>query len=561
MELSIKNILGIKEATIDFKPGSTLITGKNSTGKTSIYTVLSALLAQNNNPFHVSAADQKWYVHDDAQEGHATMGGVKWQPKTGISAPKGQQALCTPYSVGLVDFCDPKSRKARQAIWEDLFLPDNPAELLKPVWTQTEKQLQAVLDKIEETGDWNKALQMYEDQRRLFKSKWCETTGSQRYGVKVAANWTPPNWNPMLDGESSESLQAELVDARDHLQSMMAVQAVSAAQIEEAQSVRDVHLPNATKERTDLQDRIAIVDKDIAEFRSKEQRMMEKINKAEDWIRKTKKVLTAVPEHYCPHCNEGVEMLEGQLIPWVKPSGEKLDEMRSKYDEVKEKLEKGKKNLKQVKIDNSHLSERKSKLMGEVHEKNGQIAMLKKRAAFADSEVASIDESAKTKAEDAVRRAHEKLDAFERRETAKAHHNNVVYMDEICELLGPNGARAVHIQECMSKIQKVLDRINSITGWLPIGLTNEYQVTSNDRPIQFCAKNERYKAQWALQVACAYYAKDNWILIDESDALRDESWEGLVRLGAGLTRKNNSLRVIVCATSSEIKGWHEVKLG
>ena len=561
MELSINNILGIKEANIDFKPGSTLITGKNSSGKTSIYTVLAALLAHESNPKGVSAAYQKFYVHDDAQEGYAAMGKVTWQPKTGISAPKGQKPLCSKYSVGLVDFCEPTSKKARQAIWEDLFLPDNPEDLLRPVWTQTEKQLQAVLDKIEEVGDWKTAATMYEDQRRLFKSKWCEATGSQRYGVKVAANWTPPNWNPMLDGESRESLQAELVDARDNLQAMMAVQAVSAAQVEEAQMVRDVHLPNAKKELAEILDKSAVIQKEQSEFRAKFQRIQDKMTQAENWLRKTKTTLAATPEHYCPHCNEGLEMADGQLIPWIKPSGDELDKMRTKYDEVKEKVEVGKKKLAQLNIDKSHLVARNDELLAKANELKGQVSMLTKRAEFADKEVASVDETAKTKAEDEVRRAHEKLDAFERREQAKAHHNNVVYMDEICDLLGPNGARAVHIQECMSKITKVLDRINRITGWLPIGLTNDYQVTSNGRPIPFCAANERYKAQWALQVACAYYSKDNWILIDESDALRDESWEGLVRLGAGLTKKNESLRVIVCATSSEIKGWHEVNLG
>jgi len=564
MKLTVNNVFGFADADIELPQGAILITGKNSMGKTSLANIVGALVAHDDNPCRVSVTSKASYVRDGAQDGYAELNRVKWIPKSGMSIPNGSEPLATRHSAGLVDFIhEAKTRNTREKIWEELFVPDNPRELLEPVWTLPKAQLDAVVSTIERSGNWNEASKYYEDQRREYKRKWCEITGEQRYGDKKAPKWMPPNWSPDLEGASLEDLQREVVEARESVNAMTAIEAVSVSQIEEAQRIRDVEIPKTEARLNDATQRVSAYEGDLRNLNAEYAAKSKKVRDAESWASEARRILDARAPYTCPHCQGGLSLTDGSLAPWFAPSGEELEKKRALYDETIEKIKRAKDNLKSVDNDRRDLESQVNNARAEASEYRGVIRALSAKAAYADREEAvEVDSSARANAESRVREAQIRLDSFERRQLAMQHHDNVVKMDEICDLVGANGARAAHISDCLDRIRGVLNRISSITGWLPIDINHEYQITSSGRPVQMAAKNEQLKCQWAMQIACAYYCKDAWIILDEADTLRDESWDGLVKLVDALTGKNPKLRVLVCATSTVIDSdnWTQVQL-
>ena len=67
--LQVDSVLCHAALSEEIMPGVTLVTGKNTSGKTSLARILAALTAHDPNPAHVSAAQTKVYVQDGVLEG------------------------------------------------------------------------------------------------------------------------------------------------------------------------------------------------------------------------------------------------------------------------------------------------------------------------------------------------------------------------------------------------------------------------------------------------------------------------------------------------------------
>ena len=561
MKLKISNIYGFADASIEFHTGPTLVTGRNSSGKTSIAKILAALLAHDDNPSGISATSRKSYVRDGNQSGVAELDGVRWEPGSkGLSAPPGVDPKASRHAVGLVDFtANAPSQAARAAMFEDLIIPDDPRVLLEPRWKLPKKQLEHVLKTIEEQG-WSSAKTLYENNRRDQKRNWQNATGDT-YGAKKAANWVPKHWTPELDGASEDQLRADLVDARDHLTAIMSQQAVSAAEIEEARNVRDNLLPAAKNRLEELQGNQTKNSAALAELDEAAQGMTAEISKIEAWIRKSKATLDATAPFYCPGCDAGLQMdANGKLVEWTPVSGDELKAMKDKKKRGDEIIRTKTKELKSNETNAAALRSGVRELHNDIASIKGEIRQLEIRAGKADAkESRGIDETERAAAETLVDQKQKALEAFTRKQQAAEAHRNVTILDEYVDLLGANGARGEYLEENLDGMRHILDKIADRTGWLPIRIEPDYSVTSNGRPVQLCAKNEQLKAQWSLQLASAYYSGDHYVILDEADTLKDESWEGLVKLVEGVCR-GTEMRVIVCATSASVEGWNTVTL-
>ena len=128
--LKIKNVFNHANSQWKIRPGCTLVTGRNATGKTSFGIALGALATHDDNPMRLSLAQKHRYLRDGATHGVAILDRVEWQPLRGISAPPDAEPRATMLSVGLVDLTDPdRSAKDRAELWEELLLPKDPARL------------------------------------------------------------------------------------------------------------------------------------------------------------------------------------------------------------------------------------------------------------------------------------------------------------------------------------------------------------------------------------------------------------------------------------------------
>ena len=563
MELKIKNVLGISSAQINFPEGPTIVTGLNSAGKTSIGRVLAAMLAHDPNPAKLSAAEKKWYIKQGEQVGFAEMNGVKWDPKSGLKVPQGSEPLASPYSVGLVKFLtDSSARKEKMKVWEKLFIPEDPKDLLEPEWTLPKKQLESTLKLIEANdGDWTQALAVYEEQRKESKRQWCQQTGQTAYGVKKAVNWRPPGWDPELEGASPSDLEKEVAVVREKLQEATVRSAVSQDKIDEAKKIKLEVLPGAEEtlkafqikhgEDSDLSNRIrAEIDEKNA-----------KILKYQAWMQKASVVMDAKAPHRCPECNAGVEFKDGTLIPWVTVDAEKMVEVTEAYQKVKGQLTDLQSSVAMRKGDYSMACELRDNSRSALFTHKGKVEELRRQTKLADEtavEETSVAERAEL--ETSLQEAVGRLDAYNRFLLAQKQHDNVVRLNEICELLGPNGAKAKFMDESMEEVRKMLAKISEVSGWMDIHIDYDFNITSDGLPARLAAKNEQLKAQWALQIASAYVAKSKWVILDEADTLKDDSWDGLIKLVNGLCKKAKDLRVVVCATSSKVKDWNMVEV-
>ena len=73
---------------------------------------------------------------------------------------------------------------------------------------------------------------------RQAKREWRDIT-NRTYGVKVAADWRPDGWLADLDLMTVQEAEAAVTDARDGLNAMHRVQAVSEAEVQHAREMAD----------------------------------------------------------------------------------------------------------------------------------------------------------------------------------------------------------------------------------------------------------------------------------------------------------------------------------
>ena len=247
MKLSIERTLGIINAEIDMEPGQIVeVVGPNASGKTSIAVCAQAVLARENNPLGLSAADAKRsYPHDGADDAVVQLNhpdwsdGIAWYPARGtvLADAWGERALANPEAVGLIDFTAKRGAKERAAVFQAALLPD-PDTVLDAVKERLAgyldpKDLAGAMEMLEERG-WEATEAVYGDRARVTKREWAAIAG-RTYGVRVAADWRPDGWLADYDHMTPQIAEERVTNARDALNALHRVQAISESEQEAAE--------------------------------------------------------------------------------------------------------------------------------------------------------------------------------------------------------------------------------------------------------------------------------------------------------------------------------------
>ena len=247
MKFRIENMLMVKEGEIVLEPRQiTTIVGDNASGKTSIASLIGAVLARNENPFKVSKAHGKIYLHDKSDSGKIEQYDendepvCRWDAVSGaldeFSVEETPTALSSLGAVGIINFCETIPELARVVLWEGYFLP--PVEVLREkLKTQLNKHLKKqtlddVLDLIDQ-GDLKRIVSAYETRRKKSKASWMGVTG-QNWGTKQAADWIPEGWSAELDGLEESDAVNVLEVAKDELRNLQIRQTISVSDIQNA---------------------------------------------------------------------------------------------------------------------------------------------------------------------------------------------------------------------------------------------------------------------------------------------------------------------------------------
>ena len=554
MKLRIENLLCHKNLEIDFKEGVNLVTGKNSSGKTSIAMILAAVTSGDQNPLNLSVTQKKSYISDGCTEGSAFMDGVTWNPTRGITSPTQTTPYTRPHAVNLVNFTSPVALKARSEIWEGLFLPKNPRALLKKNWTLSARQLDVVVKKIEDNqGEWSSAQKIYEDQRKEAKRRWNSITG-KTFGTKVAAAWVPDGWSIELDGKSEAELQEKITEARDMQTSATAKIVVKMSEVQRARQQRDEVIPQMEKELINLTKKLVQASEKSTDAAEKHAERQEQVIQNRTIKTSMDDFLSRTAPAQCPSCSAPLYVeLNGTVLLWETPSQEELDEARAKQSDARAALSVDGPILPMLEETKRNAAERLRRLENGIYAAKQEIVKAKKQCVLADKQPTALDQemvnSEKNKAENMLDEAKKTLVAFQNYHQAKKEFDNVRHLEYIIQLLGPNGIRSKIMQDVLSRVKVILVRAAEITGWMPVSISMDYAISSGGRPIALTASNEKLKAQWLMQIVVAMLTNSNWLVLDNVDILKDESWDGLVNLVNRLVEKRKGLRLVLCGTS------------
>jgi len=556
--LKIENLLCFERVELELSSGVTFISGSNSAGKSSLAMVLAALTAHEPNPLSLAVGARKCYVRDGQTEGLASLDDVSWSPVKGISCDTNSVAQSRPHCVGLIDFIkSAKSQKERAQLWEGLFLPENADEILKPAWSDRDpRQLATILDVIERQG-WEAAVKIFEEKRRECKRRWREVTGNT-YGKKVAASWVPDGWQPELENKSEVELQVDLTNAREELTMFTAVNAISEEQIAKAKDILAKDIPAIEEEMRalkakgkPLKEQIDMAENHLAEYSERRDQLQKSIDKFSndltELVRKKNSVMN------CPKCDAKLTVLGDELLLFSESN--KIDEAikdltdrnldaRSALNDVMDSYHRCYDEIKPVNKQVDALREKFVAL-------KGQRDLLLQQATDADKEPVELDDAKRAAIENAIKKAADSLDAFVAWKKAESENENIISLDDICDLLGPMGVRAKLMEEHMNKVRGVLAKITEITGWKPLKIGEDYSIFSGGRPVMLTASNERLKAQWAIQIAIGVLLKARYIILDNADILKGEHFEGLVSVLKRLVRKMPDTFFVVCGTDIE----------
>ena len=585
--LKIRNALSHREFECVFSPGATLVTGRNSAGKTSLCRILAALTAQTTNPAHLPATATKAYVTRGEFESWAELDGCgRWNIADGAMerGANEEKPRALPHTAGLIDFVSGKTAlAARVKVFEDLFMPADAAPLIRAAWGEPrgdDRLMAQVIRSVGENG-WDAAAGNFDELKRDAGRAWRGVTG-EIYSKRKAAGWRPPDWSSDLEGRSEEDLRLADADARDALNALQVEHAVSQDRIDRAETVRDRDLPEkraemskAADEAAEMKTRFDRAKKAFEAACLDRERLIADLRDSVDERTRLKKLESdlCAARHAplsCPHCGEPVSIEAGKPVKFDRRAADaEIEKVTAEWTRIGVKEKKLEAAAKEGRSKAAELGDaaRDAKTEWETARRErarleAETAALEKQAEDAGKTAGAGNEAERSALENAVSRSRRDISAFSAcRRAAEAHENYVEY-ERIAKLLGPAGARKAAMDECVGKIRRCLESISGKAGWLPIGITPNYEITSGGHPVQLAAENERRKAQWAIQTAVAMMRPESeWLLIDAADLLRGDSWNGLVRVVDAVTAKLPNLHAVVFATETETpEGWREIKI-
>ena len=571
MRIGITNVLRVQSAELSVRPGTiTAVTGANRVGKTSLATMVGGALAFSANPLRAGKGAGGVYLRDDTTQGGVTVDDEKGQPVVRWSAATGELSHFAgdmkPVSgaaAGLVGFTETMPPKARTVLWEEYFLP-SPDRLMEMMRKQLEphldgKTLESIMSMIAESEDESTGIAAvaasYSERAKKAKRQWMAITG-KNYGVKVAADFLPPDWTSELDGKTPKDLAVRLEELREDLRNAHVEHALSQGELQHARAAAD-QIPAAKQAHEDAQTALEEATEAYDEAAADGKRIKQELKdaKLELAAHESQKPEPNTNTLRCPCCEELLIMVDGMLAKYEEPSiAKRLAKwqtvgkgLREQVDELQAAFDKEVRTVKPF---------YKTKLEAEETARKAEVelAALRQTAKDADQTVMTPEMVR------AVRDIEEKIDLalkhhrlVEQRFNAMDQHRNVVQYSLIAQILGPKGVRATAMEKAMSALDKTLATIARVTEWPRITIEGDYSVAIGGRTLlRVCGDSECLRAQYSLQIATARCLKDQYVVLDRADTLDDEGRRQLWDVLKALLKRPNAPGFLVCGTDLDL---------
>ena len=573
MKLSIERTLGIINAEIDLEPGRIVeVVGPNASGKTSIAVCAQAVLARESNPLGLSAADAKRsYPHDGADDAQVELTdengtGVTWYPiRSTVLSNHGDVQYANPEAVGLIDFTAKRGAKERSAVFQGALLPD-PDTVLEAVKERLgayldPKDLAGAMAMLAERG-WEATEAVYGDRARVAKREWAAIAG-RTYGVRVAADWRPDGWLADFDHMTPQIAEERVTNARDALNALHRVQAISESEQEAAERAAadlpglEAHLAELTAERDKvLADRDAIPTMTAADRR----------NRLQNQIDEERRNLSAV--HQCPHCAGHLAIRQGQIVIGDDSAlvQSRIDEFVTQHDEADAELEK-------LTAADRPLIHQLQTLDASKSASESTLAQCRREAAKTGTVQTEADRAALAQAEQAVEDTREVVRLVKAEADATRLHETIVRYTEIARALGPEGVRAkmmaTRLRTLNSGLRVIHDaskNANGLPTWPLVYISENGSISSTaygnrERPITICSESERWRAQAAIQLTLGAITGSKAVVLDRADLLDAGNRAGLV-CAVNRVASKTGMAVLLCSTGTPMDDapWRQLRV-
>ena len=318
--LTIHNVLCHEDLQITIPVGAVLITGENSAGKSSVARILAAVTTHNTNPACLSAAFAKTYLKKGCIEGTAALSdGATWIVPSKMEIPAGVEPETGVHMAGVVNFIEHhQNAEARAKVFEDIFLPPDADALLRPLWKQSEQQLQSVLKLIAAKG-WKAAHGVYDEQKKDSGRQWGRIAGIA-YTKKRGSQWRPADWSTDIEGLSEDDVLTALTEAQDALRAVGVRQAVDQDRVDRGIAARDVLVPKQELAASEAKERAKDAEAEPRRLNSDGTAARQKIKLVGETITRLECALKEIdrlqkgpagPPHRCPWCAKGIMALQG----------------------------------------------------------------------------------------------------------------------------------------------------------------------------------------------------------------------------------------------------------
>lgn len=506
IQFIVRNYRKIISADIDLSP-LTLIGGENVAGKSSLIDAIRSVATGESNPFKdVTKKEISMLVRSGSPSGYAEikdgeiLARIDW-PKC-VYSTKGNPPRISFVAAGINSFVDMKVVDRINYIVDmmdaapkdtDLMAALKQTSIFKPDDTVGESDLfKRLWEEISANG-WDNAYKLAREKGVKYKNIWEDTTGQKTYGVRIAEQWTPAEWDPTLEKAKEEQLIAEVNTNKQWLEAAIKDTAIS--------DVERERLTAITSQLESIKDRIQLI-------RTKQDVVEKEINKKKIRIRElsTGDELRGL---ICPSCNAKLTLTNGELKKIPEAEYKKAGKNKAEIAQLKKDIE-------SLDAQNKELIEafgqEKSSL------KVAEDAALKLKNLNMKTE--GLDEAKVQDVRNKLETAEKRLAAFRQYKKARELARSVLLNKELCDILAPSGLRNKKLTKAIVKLNNSMKMLSDSVGWNPVEITDDCEILVAGVPYgRLIAKSERYRACVMLQLMVCMAEGAPFVIVDDTDEL------------------------------------------
>lgn len=512
MKLSIECFRGLAKSEIDLNK-VTLVAGVNAAGKTSAALAAQAAASGDATPLEgLKAADAGLLVRAGTMQGRVVLEADAG--RTVVTYPKGEvRTEGTPLAasriaLGLdsITTMKPREREATLVAYLKTLPTGDELKAACVAAGLSEKVAATVVQQVADT-DWDSAAAHAQRKGAEFKGRWQEVT-AETWGSDKGAQWYPKDWETDLQGASEQELRQALADEEAYRDGVVATQAVYDAERErlEGLAAREPALAAA----------LDAADQACAKATQSKQA-------AADAYKLLPAPGAEQETHPCPHCQKPLVVEAGKP---VAPRAVDKDENERRAAARRTAVAEGQKLA---------AFEREAlKTLNTAQAAHTEAGTAKKKLEELQAPTAAGGDI--NEANERVRRAKSRLDAFLAKSRADQHHRSITMNAAVQKLLKPEGLRRTKARAALRSFNEELTAHTSTARWGMVQVNDEFELTYERRPFSLLSGSEKYRVHVTLQVALAARDRDGagsgLIVIDGADILDKPGRNGLMRLAA-----------------------------